>query len=104
MIEADRPAPLPPDLEAPVGRVLAAAPGSVGERLLYYPVATSTNDLAARLADQGFADGTVVVADQQTAGRGRSGHTWYLAARRGSVRVRRRANPSAGQRGPGDRR
>jgi BirA family transcriptional regulator, biotin operon repressor / biotin---[acetyl-CoA-carboxylase] ligase len=77
VIEADRPAPLPPELEAPIGRVLATAPGALGERLLYYPVAGSTNDLAARLADLGFADGTVVLADQQTAGRGRGGNTWY---------------------------
>ena len=37
---------------------------------------TSTNDLAARLAEQGAAEGCVVVADAQSAGRGRQGRSW----------------------------
>lgn len=36
----------------------------------------STNRLAAELARAGAADGLVVGADQQTAGRGRRGRTW----------------------------
>ncbi|HEX9697061.1 MAG TPA: biotin--[acetyl-CoA-carboxylase] ligase [Actinomycetota bacterium] len=36
----------------------------------------STNDEAARLARAGAPEGTVVVADMQTAGRGRLGRTW----------------------------
>ena len=32
---------------------------------------------AARLAREGCASGTVVGADQQTAGRGRQGHSWH---------------------------
>jgi BirA family biotin operon repressor/biotin-[acetyl-CoA-carboxylase] ligase len=73
MSAVDRPAPLPQDLAGPLGD----GHGASGPAVLYYPVASSTNDLAARLADQGFADGTIVLADQQTAGRGRGGHTWY---------------------------
>ena len=37
---------------------------------------TSTMDVAARLAAGGAAAGTVVVADEQTAGRGRLGRVW----------------------------
>ncbi len=37
----------------------------------------STMHEASRLADLGCATGTVVVADQQTAGQGRQGHTWH---------------------------
>ena len=36
----------------------------------------STNDEALRLAREGAPDGTVVVAEQQTAGRGRQGRRW----------------------------
>jgi len=49
----------------------------LGSRVLYFPVASSTNDLAAKLAAQGTPDGTLVIAGQQTAGRGRGGHHWY---------------------------
>lgn len=36
----------------------------------------STNDEAARLARAGARHGTIVIAEQQHAGRGRDGHTW----------------------------
>jgi BirA family biotin operon repressor/biotin-[acetyl-CoA-carboxylase] ligase len=36
----------------------------------------STNDVAARLAADGASEGTVVVAETQTAGRGRHGRVW----------------------------
>lgn len=37
----------------------------------------STNDEARRLVREGAPDGTVVHADEQTAGRGRMAHTWF---------------------------
>lgn len=37
----------------------------------------STNDEARRMASEGAPDGTVVHADEQTAGRGRLAHTWF---------------------------
>lgn len=36
----------------------------------------STNDVARRLAEQGAPAGTVVIADEQVAGRGRGGKAW----------------------------
>jgi BirA family transcriptional regulator, biotin operon repressor / biotin---[acetyl-CoA-carboxylase] ligase len=43
----------------------------------YYPVIDSTNNEAARWADQGAPDLALVIADEQTAGRGRAGRRWY---------------------------
>lgn len=37
----------------------------------------STNDEARRLAEEGAPHGTVIHADEQTAGRGRLAHTWW---------------------------
>jgi BirA family biotin operon repressor/biotin-[acetyl-CoA-carboxylase] ligase len=40
----------------------------------------STNDVAAALAERGQPEGTVVIADAQSAGRGRHGRTWESPA------------------------
>lgn len=42
-----------------------------------YNSVTSTMDIARALEERGAAQGTVVVADEQTAGRGRGGHAWF---------------------------
>jgi BirA family transcriptional regulator, biotin operon repressor / biotin---[acetyl-CoA-carboxylase] ligase len=47
-----------------------------GWRLVALDSVGSTNDEAARLADAGAAEGTVVWARQQTGGRGRRGRVW----------------------------
>lgn len=49
----------------------------IGRKLLYYPQLISTMDEAFRLAQAGEAEGTVVVAGSQSAGRGRRGQRWY---------------------------
>lgn len=36
----------------------------------------STNDLAKRLAQEGSTEGTVIIADEQTGGRGTKGRSW----------------------------
>ena len=48
----------------------------VGHNILYYPVTSSTMDMARQAVRDGAAEGTIVVADQQTAGRGRLGRKW----------------------------
>ncbi len=48
-----------------------------GSRVVHLPVVGSTNDVAAGLATNGAPEGTLVIADAQTAGRGRMGHAWY---------------------------
>ena len=47
-----------------------------GFRLLRFATIGSTNDEAKALARAGAADGTLVWADEQTAGRGRRGRLW----------------------------
>lgn len=46
-------------------------------RLLYYASVGSTNDVALRWADEGAADWSLVIADEQTKGRGRFGRRWF---------------------------
>ena len=48
----------------------------VGRRVMVYLKTTSTNDVAWQCVGSDDADGLVVVADEQTAGRGRQGHQW----------------------------
>jgi len=68
--------------------------------VIFLPTVGSTNDVAAAIA----AEGAVVIADGQTAGRGRRGHSWfspagsgvYLSivlrpARAGPIRIARRS-------------
>ena len=43
----------------------------------FYPSIGSTNDAAADWAKQGAPELAVVIADEQTAGRGRAGRQWY---------------------------
>jgi BirA family biotin operon repressor/biotin-[acetyl-CoA-carboxylase] ligase len=50
--------------------------GRLGTPLLFFSSTESTNDVASALASRGNA-GAVVVADAQTAGRGRRGRTWF---------------------------
>lgn len=49
-------------------------------RWLWYPEITSTNDVAAVVADAGAEEGVIVAADAQTAGRGRLGRSWASPA------------------------
>ena len=48
----------------------------VGKRVRYHAVLDSTMDEARRLAEADEPEGTVVVAEEQTAGRGRFGRSW----------------------------
>lgn len=48
----------------------------VGRRILVLDVTRSTNSDAMALGREGEPEGTVVIAEEQTAGRGRLGRTW----------------------------
>jgi BirA family transcriptional regulator, biotin operon repressor / biotin---[acetyl-CoA-carboxylase] ligase len=82
------PANPPISREVP-GRSEALTPAAVqrilrspvfGHRILYYPTLSSTNDRAAELAAAGEPEGTVVIAEEQTAGRGRRQRSWSSGA------------------------
>lgn len=68
----------------------------IGNRVLVFEEATSTNDLVLQLAPQNVF-GLVVFAEQQTAGRGQHGKRWESAARKGlwfSVLLRAGISPA----------
>jgi BirA family transcriptional regulator, biotin operon repressor / biotin---[acetyl-CoA-carboxylase] ligase len=48
----------------------------IGRKIAYYNEVTSTQDIAAELAKAGSADGTAVISESQTSGRGRKGRNW----------------------------
>jgi BirA family transcriptional regulator, biotin operon repressor / biotin---[acetyl-CoA-carboxylase] ligase len=51
----------------------------IGAPRHHHPVTDSTNERARELAGTGAPHGTLVTADEQTAGRGRQGRTWTAA-------------------------
>jgi BirA family biotin operon repressor/biotin-[acetyl-CoA-carboxylase] ligase len=53
----------------------------IGKNLVYVPECHSTNTLAAELSQKtGTLDGTVVITDRQTAGKGQRGNVWETEA------------------------
>jgi BirA family biotin operon repressor/biotin-[acetyl-CoA-carboxylase] ligase len=52
----------------------------IGRNILYYSRVTSTNETAKQEAGRGVREGTVIVAGEQTAGRGRLKRTWLTPA------------------------
>lgn len=66
---------LPHDLAGALASMSALDP--IGQRIEFYPTIGSTNDRATVLAGDPRGEGTVVIADAQTAGRGRRGREWF---------------------------
>ncbi len=54
-----------------------------GRRLTLLDVTDSTQNELRKLAEQGAAEGTLVIAEQQTSGRGRMGRSWVSPAGKG---------------------
>lgn len=55
----------------------------VGRNVIYLDTVDSTNTYAKRAAEGSFKEGTVVIADEQTAGRGRLGRNWVSTKGKG---------------------
>jgi BirA family biotin operon repressor/biotin-[acetyl-CoA-carboxylase] ligase len=69
------PDPLPEEFAASM-RLAKERLGIFGHRVLWYSEVGSTNDIAGTFAEKGADEGLVVLADRQTAGRGRLGRSW----------------------------
>jgi BirA family transcriptional regulator, biotin operon repressor / biotin---[acetyl-CoA-carboxylase] ligase len=67
--------PLPSDFAEPLERA-AGRLAPFGGHVLWYAEVSSTSDVAGSLAERGAAEGLVVAANMQSAGRGRLGRTW----------------------------
>lgn len=52
----------------------------IGRKIIFEEELDSTQVLAKSLADQGAVHGTVVIADQQTSGKGTKGRSWHSPA------------------------
>ncbi len=61
---------------------VSAVPGELGRPRLHLRSTDSTNSRAQALAIAGAPHGTLVTADEQSAGRGRQGRSWTAPARR----------------------
>ena len=64
-------------MRAELERARAQARGASASRVYWFTSVGSTNDIAASLADAGAGEGTTVVAEAQTSGRGRHGRVWH---------------------------
>jgi len=56
---------------------------AIGAKIVRVKSCSSTNDLAKELAHSGEAEGTVVLAQEQTAGKGTKGRSWFSVKGKG---------------------
>jgi len=72
-----------PPLNANAISALLAAARRIGREILVLEETGSTNDVASQLGRDGVAEGAVVFAEHQTAGRGRLGRKWESVSHKG---------------------
>jgi BirA family biotin operon repressor/biotin-[acetyl-CoA-carboxylase] ligase len=66
-----------PDLLLPAEVMSGLQTRCIGSEVIYFEQTDSTNAQARKLADAGAAEGTVVIADSQSVGKGRLGRNWH---------------------------
>ena len=66
-----------PDLLLPAEIGLCLKSNFIGKKIYYYDKTESTNDVALDLSARDNKEGTIVIAEKQTKGKGRMGRGWY---------------------------
>lgn len=69
----------------------------IGKKIFHFGLTSSSSDEAEKMARGGAEEGTVVIADGQTAGRGRMGRVWHSPQKKGiylSVLLRPSISPA----------
>jgi BirA family transcriptional regulator, biotin operon repressor / biotin---[acetyl-CoA-carboxylase] ligase len=64
----------------PYQAIASGIRGRIGWRIHYFDAVDSTQRVAAELAHSGADEGTVIIAERQSAGRGRLGRSWHSPA------------------------
>jgi len=72
-----------PDLLLPEELHLGLSTSLLGKTIHYHYSVASTNQLASRLARKDEVEGTLVVAEEQTRGKGRRGREWHSPPAKG---------------------
>jgi BirA family biotin operon repressor/biotin-[acetyl-CoA-carboxylase] ligase len=69
----------------------------IGQNLTFFEQVDSTNRYAKQIAEGGFLDGTVIMADEQLNGRGRMGRNWVSPKGKGiwmTIMLKPKINPA----------
>lgn len=65
-----------PDLLSPEEIRIGLNTNKIGNKIIVFDSVSSTNDVAKKLAADGAEEGTIILADQQSEGRGRMARSW----------------------------
>lgn len=57
--------------------------GILGRKVLAFDCVTSTNEVARKLGKEGYPEGTLVLAEEQSAGKGRYERSWFSPPHKG---------------------
>lgn len=61
---------------------LSSSSKIIGREIIFFDTLNSTNTSAMEFAEKGLPEGTVIIADSQTSGRGRLGRKWLSPPRK----------------------